>query len=105
MRYFYGVLTFGFALGLVAGGATVYVMWPDTPVQHQVQVIEREMPAPERVVLERLSPADLAEVDRQSDCLYDYLREHVGTGITFEAVWYGGLWTDQLGGACAVMGR
>jgi hypothetical protein len=51
-----------------------------------------------------LTAEDWEEIDRQSDCLYEYLRQHVGYEITLERVIAAGDWTDQLGGACAVIG-
>lgn len=43
------------------------------------------------------------ELDRESDCLYEYLRMHVGWDISLEAVFAAGAWTDLLGGACAAL--
>jgi hypothetical protein len=48
---------------------------------------------------------DWAEIDRQSDCLFEFIREHVGHDITLEIVLTAGLWTDALGGACLVIGE
>lgn len=48
---------------------------------------------------------DWDEVDRQSDCLYKYLLDHVGYGITLEHVLTAGWWTDSIGGACLVIGE
>ena len=51
-----------------------------------------------------ISDDEWGELDRQADCLYDFLREHVGYEITLDAVVAAGYWTDVLGGACAVIG-
>jgi hypothetical protein len=52
-----------------------------------------------------LTEQDWAEVDRQSDCLFDWLTEQVGYEITLERVLAAGWWTDALGGACLVIGE
>lgn len=44
-------------------------------------------------------------LEAEGECLWEYLVEHVGRDMTLEAVWAAGIWTDQLGGACAAIGR
>ena len=44
------------------------------------------------------------ESQRQSDCLFEYLRQQLGYEITLEAVLYAGAWLDILGGPCEVIG-
>ena len=47
---------------------------------------------------------DFDEVDRQSECLWEFLKD-AGVEITFRNVWTAGEWTDALGGACLVIGE
>jgi hypothetical protein len=46
---------------------------------------------------------DWVEVERQTDCLWEYLNAS-GVEITLEIVLAAGTWTDALGGACLVIG-
>jgi hypothetical protein len=46
---------------------------------------------------------DWDEVDRQTDCLWEFLSQS-GVEITLEVVLAAGTWTDALGGACLVIG-
>ena len=47
---------------------------------------------------------DWVEIDRQSDCLWEFLRTS-GVEITLQTVMAAGTWTDALGGACRVIGE
>lgn len=49
------------------------------------------------------SLVDWVELERQTDCLWEYL-EQSGVEITLEIVLAAGTWTDALGGACYVIG-
>jgi hypothetical protein len=50
------------------------------------------------------SLVDWVELERQTDCLWEYL-EQSGVEITLEIVLAAGTWTDALGGACLVIGE
>ena len=47
---------------------------------------------------------DWDELDRQNDCLWEFLQAH-DVELTLESVWAAGEWTDALGGACLVIGE
>lgn len=51
------------------------------------------------------SLVDWEELERQTDCLWVYLQAHFGHDITLDRVLAAGYWTDELGGACAVIGE
>ncbi len=67
-------------------------------VEHNERVERVETPILDSMI------DDWDELERQSDCLFEFLREHFGYEITLERVLYAGWWTDELGGACAVIG-
>jgi hypothetical protein len=48
---------------------------------------------------------DWDEVERQTDCLWVFLTEHFGHDITLDRVLAAAAWTDELGGACLVIGE
>jgi hypothetical protein len=91
------------ALGMVAG-------WYLTPTEVQTEVRYEttvlEVPAVHEREDTPLADAlvDWDEVDRQTDCLWTFLQDHFGYDLTLERVLYAGWWTDELGGACAVIG-
>jgi len=105
MRYFLMVLAIGATGGAI--GTLLLSGTPETQVQHRIEVYERtvqvEVDRPTPILDSLLSETDMAEIERQSDCLFEWLREQVGWDITLEVVVAGGYWTDTLGGACAVM--
>ena len=86
---------------------TLLVVAPTTVVVTEYETIVREVePQQEWVetpILDSLVK-DFNEIDRQSDCLFEYLRSHVGYDITLERVLAAAEWTDSLGGACLVIG-
>ena len=47
---------------------------------------------------------DWDEVERQTDCLWEFLQAS-GVEITLQTVLAAGAWTDALGGACLVIGE
>jgi hypothetical protein len=76
-------------------------------VTHYETVVQEVEVQPERVdtpILDSLVK-DWDEVERQSDCLFLYLQEHLGYDITLEAVIHAGAWLDILGGPCLVIGE
>jgi hypothetical protein len=96
MKFWVGVFT------------TLLVVAP-TPVivTHYETVVKEVEVQPERVdtpILDSLlTDEDWERIDRESDCLFEFLQLHVGWDITLDAVLAGGYWTDTLGGACLVM--
>jgi hypothetical protein len=116
MRYFLMVLSIGAVVGASAAGLLAVAVWPDIEPSETVRVVDRvveverawaEVAEIETPVIDSLffTEEDWAEVDRQSDCLFDWLQEQVGYDITLERVLAAGYWTDALGGPCYVMGR
>jgi hypothetical protein len=47
---------------------------------------------------------DWVEVERQTDCLWEFMSQ-AGVELTLEVVLAAGTWTDALGGACLVIGE
>jgi hypothetical protein len=90
--------------------ATLLVVAP-TPVivTHYETIVQEVEVQPERVdtpILDSLlTDEDWERIDRESDCLFKFLQQHVGWDITLDAVLAAGSWTDILGGACEVIGE
>ena len=96
MKFWVGVFT------------TLLIVSPTTVVVTEYETIVREVERkPEWVKTPILDSFidDWDEIERQSDCLFEYLQQHVGWEITLERVLTAGWWTDSLGGACAVIGE
>jgi hypothetical protein len=95
MRFWVGVFT------------TLLVVAPTSTTVVHYETVVREEPRQERVdtpILDSLlTEEDWERIDRESDCLFEFLQLHVGWDITLDAVLAGGYWTDTLGGACLVM--
>ena len=79
------------------------------PVQYETIVIEttessqwEDALAVETPIADAL--VDFDEVQRQTDCLWDFMQD-AGVEITLEIVMAAGVWTDALGGACLVIGE
>jgi len=87
--------------------ATLLVISPDSTVVTHYETVVREVEIErewaDTPILDSL--VDWDEVDRQTDCLWEFLQAHVGYNITLDAVLAAGYWTDILGGACAVIGE
>ena len=94
MKFWIGVFT-----SLLVMSPTTVVVTEYETIIHEV---EREREWVETPILD--SFVDFDEVDRQADCLFEYLRQHVGWEITLERVLAAAEWTDTLGGACLVIG-
>ena len=111
-RYWVGVLQ-GAALGLSVAVTIAAVAWPEPQVIYEVEVVERvvypswdDVEAMETPVIDSLMDEGWeAEVERQSDCLFEWLQAEVGWEITLDRVMAAGYWLDSLGGPCEVMGR
>ena len=96
MKFWLGVFT----TLLVVAPTQVIV----TKYETIVREIERDYEWVDTPIVDSLVK-DWDEVDRQSDCLFVYLQEHLGYDITLEAVIYAGGWLDILGGPCSVIGE
>lgn len=95
MKFWMGVLI----TLLVVSPTTVVV----TEYETIVREVERELVWVETPILDSFVK-DFDEIDRQADCLYEYLRQHVGYEITLERVLTAAWWTDSIGGACLAIG-
>jgi hypothetical protein len=94
--------------GILVGVGLVAGSWFGTPstgvtVTVPETVVVEVRPAPEPTpIVDRL--VDWEQVDRDSDCLWDFLQQH-RIEITLANVITAGDWTDMHGGACAMMER
>ena len=107
LRLLIGALTVLGAAGWIAAGYQASRPCPDVQPQVIVREVNRDYSVPvETPVIDALMDEGWeAEMDRQSDCLYQFIREHVLNDITLEVVFAAGYWTDALGGACLVIGE
>jgi len=102
------LIVFGWAVLVAAEGR--YEALP-AEVVHVAVVYEQPLaPSAWEVALAVETPladalVDWDAVERESDCLFEFLRQHFGWEITLERVLAAGAWTDELGGACAVIGE
>jgi len=87
--------------------ATLLVISPDSTVVTNYETVVREVDRYQEWVDTPIldSLVDWDEIDRQTDCLWEFLQAHVGYDITLDAVLAAGYWTDILGGACRVIGE
>jgi hypothetical protein len=93
----------GLAVGVLFGPTAdpVQVWQVETFVAPAEPVTWRDWEQVETPVLDSL--VDVDEFERQSACLWEFMREH-GLDITVPAVMAAGEWTDLHGGACAMIG-
>jgi hypothetical protein len=98
-----GLTVFGWAL-VASADARHQTAEPKIVTEvHTVEVLVEVEPEPVFTpVLDDM--IDWAEVDRQDDCLWRFMREHE-LQLTFEMVWAVGEVADVLGGACLLMGE
>jgi hypothetical protein len=86
---------------------SLLVVSPTTVTVIEYETVVREMEYEREWVDTPIADSlvkDFDEVDRQSDCLFTYLQEHLGYDITLEAVLFASAWLDILGGPCLVIG-
>lgn len=50
------------------------------------------------------SRIDVDEAERQGECLWEWMKEQ-GVEFTLNSVLAAGYWTDELGGACHLIGE
>ena len=102
-----GVRALGVTLGLVAfGWGLVYSAEQRQPEPATVTVTVTEYvpvapPPVETPIADSL--IDFDELDRQTDCLWQFMQDH-DLEITFDMVWAASEVTEALGGACHVIG-
>lgn len=111
MRYFVMVLAIGAVAGVALAGMVAAVLWPEPQVVVRQVVEQVEVPATweDHVKVETptvdalISDEEWLEIDRQNDCLYDYLQAS-GVELTLQTVMAAADWTYALGGPCAAIG-
>jgi len=97
VRFWLGVLT---SL-LVVSPSTVEVPYYETFVR-EVEVQPEWVETP--IIDSMITDEEWVEIERQSLCLYDYLKVH-DIDITLENVLTVGDYTDIMGGACYLIGE
>jgi hypothetical protein len=102
-----GLLAFSWALVTAADARNDAK--PETVAYRVVAIPEETEPSPWEKALAVETPlsdalVDFDELERQTDCLWEYLKAS-GVEITLEIVLAAGTWTDALGGACFVIGE
>lgn len=109
LRWILGLLTVVGAAGWIVAGYQANKPCPQVQPQVIIREVVREIEP--RVVKDTPVIDSLMEegwedeVNRQSDCLFEFIRAHVGHEITLDVVLAAGYWTDTLGGACLVIGE
>ena len=111
-RHTVGVIQ-GVSLGVALASVAAAAAWPEPEVVYQVEVVERVVtprwadvePVPTPVIDSLMDEGWEERMDRESDCLFEFLRAHLGYEITLDAVLAGGSWTEALGGACVAIGE
>jgi hypothetical protein len=98
-----GMMVFGWSL-VAAADARHELLEPTrvTRVLSRTVPVEVEPSPVETPHADRL--VDWADVERQTECLWEFLRAH-GVELTLATVVAAGDWTDALGGACLVIGE
>jgi hypothetical protein len=96
----------GFCWGLVVAAESRHEA---KPTVYETIVIESESMSAYAKALETPTPLtdaliDFDELERQTDCLWEFLSQ-AGVEITLDIVLAAGTWTDALGGACLVIGE
>lgn len=87
--------------------ATLLTVHPIAEVETVTETLVRPVEMPDMAgrtatpILDSL--IDWDEMDRENDCLWEFLQQH-DVELTLESVWAAGEWTDALGGACAAIG-
>lgn len=96
----------GFLLALLVAPPRVETVTEYEVIYEVIVVREpalKQEPADTPTIDSLMTDEDWERIDRESDCLFDYLQLHVGWDITLDAVLAAGYWTDVLGGPCTVM--
>jgi len=98
-----GLMLFGWSL-VAAADARHELLEPTkvTRVLSRTVLVEVEPGPVETPHADRL--VDWDDVERQTECLWEFLRAH-DVELTLATVVAAGDWTDALGGACLVMGE
>lgn len=94
-----GVSVFGWALLAAAEARHV------EPEVRTVMLVQTVMVEPEPAETPFAdSVTDVAEAERQGACLWVWMREQ-DVELTLQSVLAAGYWTDELGGACLLIGE
>ena len=88
-----------FAAGFLTAMLLVQPAQEPVPVESTFAVHENDVPTP---VLD--SYTDVDEAERQGLCLWEWMKEQ-GVEFTLNSVLAAGYWTDELGGACHLIGE
>ena len=108
--------TVAVAVVSLAVGVAVGVAFGPTRTQTEYQTVVQQtvMPAMGSAVTWEEAQAwqtpisdslvDWEQVERETDCLWEFLQDHFGRDITLDRVLAAGYWTGELGGACALTG-
>jgi hypothetical protein len=99
-----GLILFSWAL--VAAADARHETKPAEVAFQVVTVAAQTEDVPEVPVETPLADAlvDWVQVEADSECLWVLLRREQ-VELTFENVWAAGVWSDALGGACAMIGE
>jgi len=73
-------------------------------VERHIEFVEVQVPFEDVETPIADSLIDFDELERESECLWEYLQE-AGVEITFRNVVAAGDWTAALGGACLLIGE
>ena len=88
-----------FAAGFLTAMLLVQPVQEPVPVEPTFAVHQNDVPTP---VLD--SYTDVDEAERQGLCLWEWMKEQ-GVEFTLNSVLAAGYWTDELGGACHLIGE
>ena len=107
LSLFFAVLAFSVAL-VESANARHQALPPE--VYNEVVVVEKRVsvyddPVSTPIIDELVGEERFEYLERESDCLFEYLRSYVGYEITLDLVLAGGYWTEALGGACNLIGE
>jgi ABC-type phosphate/phosphonate transport system substrate-binding protein len=108
IRVTLAVLTIVGAAGWIAAGYQASRPCPHPAPQVIVREVTPDYPVKQAatpLIDSLISDEEWDEIERQSDCLFEFLKAEVGHEITLERVLAAGYWTDALGGACLVIGE
>jgi hypothetical protein len=99
-----GLMAFGWAL--VAAADARHETKPAEVAYQVVTVAAQAEDVPEVPVETPLADAlvDWVQVEADSECLWELLQRWQ-VELTFENVWAAAVWSDALGGACAMIGE
>lgn len=92
-----------FALGVIFTAISLHPV-PVTVTEYEVVVREVTVEPPPVDTPIADSLVDVDEAERQGECLWWWMKEQ-GVEFTLNSVLAAGYWTDELGGACHLIGE